>query len=148
MAVCKKCGKDSKFEMDENSVTRLMASLAAMEIRYYFAGKNDKKNAEASLKLLLEIIADAYPSKKKQETTSYTLPVMFGPKNERHDDGHHDEVYTVKEFLNACECHALIDYDGYGHPVKNKMADKSVYIMPSNTSLIPKDATHIVWYNR
>ena len=56
-----------KFEMDDDSVTRLMASLAAMEIRDYFAGKGNKKNAEASLKLLLEIIADAYPSKKKHE---------------------------------------------------------------------------------
>lgn len=64
---------NSKFEMDENSVTRLMASLAAMEIRDYFAGKNDKKNAEASLKLLLQIIADAYPSKKKQESVEVWL---------------------------------------------------------------------------
>src|SRR5271157_5690276 len=57
----------TKFEMDDNSVTKLMASLAAMEIRDYFAGKGSKKNAEASLKLLLEIIADAHPSKKKED---------------------------------------------------------------------------------
>lgn len=81
---------------------------------------------------------------------SYSSPVKFsstnnygcGPSDE-------DDVYTVKEFLAYVESGAFIDYDGYGHPVLDKMADREVYIFPS-TALknIPKDATHIVWYNR
>jgi hypothetical protein len=80
---------------------------------------------------------------------NYIEPVTFsttgnygcGPKNE-------DDVYTVEEFKEIVELGAFIDYDGYGHPVKNKLADISIIIKPSNLSLIPSDATHIIWYNR
>lgn len=79
----------------------------------------------------------------------YTLSVKFtstgnygsGPEDE-------DDVYTVEEFLNICKDGMFIDYDGFGSPVKDKLADKSIFIKPSQLSLIPKDATHIVWYNR
>lgn len=65
-----------------------------------------------------------------------------GPDNE-------DDVYTVKEFLALCESGSFIDYDGYGYPVKDNMADHSIIIMPSNAGeTIPSDATHIVWFNR
>ena len=59
-----------------------------------------------------------------------------------------DEVYTVDEFKKAVECNVLIDYDGYGYPVKNKLADPSIIILPSKIDQIPEDATHIVWFNR
>lgn len=59
-----------------------------------------------------------------------------------------DDVYTVKEFIEACDGGSFIDDDGYGHPVKDSMEDISVVIYPSELLLIPKDATHIVWYNR
>lgn len=70
----------------------------------------------------------------------YIDPVKFtttdrygcGPRDE-------DDVYTVAEF---------IDYDGFGYPVKDKLADPYIEIKPSKRKLIPKDATHIVWYNR
>ena len=80
---------------------------------------------------------------------AYNKPVNFtatgkygcGPKNE-------DDVYTVKEFLQMCEKGSFIDYDGFGHPVKDNMADGGVCIKPSRVEMIPKDATHIVWFNR
>jgi hypothetical protein len=80
---------------------------------------------------------------------AYTKPVKFsstgnygcGPEDE-------DDVYTVKEFLKHVKCHAFIDYDGYGHPVKDGKCDPSIDILPSKVDEIPKDATHIVWYNR
>lgn len=59
-----------------------------------------------------------------------------------------DDVYTVKEFNEFCECGAFIDYDGFGHPVKDSLADYSIDIFPSSLEDIPEDATHIIWFNR
>jgi hypothetical protein len=81
---------------------------------------------------------------------AYDEPVKFsgtdhygcGPKGE-------DDVYTTVEFLEHCNDGGFIDYDGFGYPVKDKLADTSVFIKPSSAKdTIPKDATHIVWYNR
>jgi hypothetical protein len=80
---------------------------------------------------------------------AYDEPVKFtktnqygcGPEGE-------DDVYTVEEFKLCVKTQAFIDYDGFGHPVKDKMADGSIEIKPSKVDQIPKDATHIVWYNR
>lgn len=59
-----------------------------------------------------------------------------------------DDVYTIKEFKELCDSGAFIDYDGWGYPVKDSMADNSIVIVPSALLCIPSDATHIVWYNR
>ena len=80
---------------------------------------------------------------------SYTEKVNFtktgqygcGPDNE-------DDVYTVEEFKAYCENGSFIDYDGYGHPVKDKLADESINIKPSKLENIPENATHIIWFNR
>jgi len=80
----------------------------------------------------------------------YNEPVKFSKTN-MYGNGPEDEddVYTVKEFLEHCECDSFIDYDGFGYPVKDNLADESILIKPSTASAtIPKDATHIVWYNR
>ena len=79
----------------------------------------------------------------------YDLKVRFtktaqygcGPASE-------DDVYTVEEFRQYCENGMFIDYDGFGHPVKDKKADTSICIVPSKLKRIPADATHIVWFNR
>ncbi len=80
---------------------------------------------------------------------AYTEKVNFtstgrygcGPDNE-------DDVYTIAEFIDLCECHAFIDYDGHGNPVKDNKADPSFIVRPSEWDKIPTDATHIVWFNR
>lgn len=59
-----------------------------------------------------------------------------------------DDVYTVEEFIGCVKCGAFIDYDGFGYPVKDKLADTTIEIKPSKLYRIPEDATHIVWYNR
>ncbi len=87
--------------------------------------------------------------KRKLAVSNYTEPVTFtatgrcgcSPVGE-------DDVYTIKEFKELCESNALIDYDGFGEPVKDNKADNSIAIKPSNLDNIPDDATHIVWYNR
>lgn len=59
-----------------------------------------------------------------------------------------DDVYTIAEFRELCEGGTFIDYDGFGYPVRDRMADSDVLIKPSYLEAIPADATHIVWYNR
>ena len=80
---------------------------------------------------------------------SYTKPVRFtktnqygcGPEGE-------DDVYTVEEFRARVKDGSFIDYDGIGKPVKDGLADIETWVKPSKLEDIPKDATHIVWYNR
>ena len=80
----------------------------------------------------------------------YTKPVKFSVTNTYGNSPEgEDDVYTIKEFLAHCDDGSFIDYDGYGHPVKDKFYDEAIWISPSNArKTIPKDATHIVWYNR
>ena len=59
-----------------------------------------------------------------------------------------DCVIIIEEFIAQVKMGAFIDYDGFGYPVKDKLADESIVIKPSRIDQIPKDATHIVWYNR
>ncbi len=57
------------------------------------------------------------------------------------------DMITVREFIDCCKSNSFIDYDGFGHPAKgDKMMRK--YIWPSKLSEIPKDATHIIWFNK
>jgi hypothetical protein len=77
----------------------------------------------------------------------YCIPVKFSTTN-NYGTSSEDDVYTIKEFENRCETEAFIDYDGFGHPVKDKKSDNSILIKPSRLEEIPKDATHIVWFNR
>lgn len=80
----------------------------------------------------------------------YDTKVKFSATN-RYGCGPDDEddVYTVEEFLSHCRNYSFIDYDGYGSPVKDGMADHSIIIKPSRAKeKIPADATHIVWFNR
>lgn len=57
------------------------------------------------------------------------------------------DLIPVFEFIEACNNSGFIDYDGSGHPVKNnKMSD--IIVKPSRYNEIPKDATHIMWFNK
>lgn len=58
------------------------------------------------------------------------------------------ELLTVLEFRESCEHGYFIDYDGSGHPVKDGKMARKVTILPSKLDEIPKDATHIMWFNR
>jgi len=57
------------------------------------------------------------------------------------------ELLTVKEFVSSCSCGVFTDYDGYGHPVKDKKVCRDIVVIPSMLGNIPVDATHIIWYN-
>ena len=58
------------------------------------------------------------------------------------------DLLTIEDFIESCESRLFIDYDGFGYPVKGGLADESRVIKPSRRESIPKDATHIIWYNR
>lgn len=57
------------------------------------------------------------------------------------------DLMTVDEFRGSVACGGLIDYDGYGCPVKDGR-EANINIYPSYQHLIPLDATHIMWFNR
>jgi len=58
------------------------------------------------------------------------------------------DLLTVQDFLETCEGGGFIDYDGIGHPVKAMKMMESFDVKPSKRKEIPKDATHIMWFNR
>lgn len=78
----------------------------------------------------------------------YTKKVTFIDTNQ-YGCGPDDDVYTVEEFRGQIETFGFIDYDGFGYPVKNSLADQSITVKPSTFEEdLPGDATHIIWFNR
>jgi hypothetical protein len=74
------------------------------------------------------------------ETAKYIRPLLTWER---------DCIMSVQEFRDAVKQGAFVDYDGFGHPMKDDKTDGSVYIYPSDhLDTIPDDATHIVWYNK
>jgi hypothetical protein len=59
-----------------------------------------------------------------------------------------DEIMKIDDFISCCRDGFFTDYDGFGYPVKGTLANRHMRIYPSNLSIIPSDATHIVWYNK
>ncbi len=63
-------------------------------------------------------------------------------------------IFTVKEFDELCKNGTFINYDGFCFPMKNNLIDKSrdhkhgPWYYPFERHLLPKDCTHIIWYNR
>ena len=64
------------------------------------------------------------------------------------------DLMPVAEWLETCENGNFIDYDGYGYPVQLDadgfpLMDDLIRLFPSERHLtLPKDATHILWFNR
>ena len=80
---------------------------------------------------------------------TYTEKVRFTKTNQYGcGPDKEDDVYTVDEFKACVASSAFVDSDGFGHPVKDSLSDPSIDIRPSRLKYIPKDATHIVWYNK
>jgi hypothetical protein len=83
------------------------------------------------------------PQYKEPVKFSVTNTYGCGPEDE-------DDVYTIAEWLEHVRDGSFIDYDGYGHLVKDGKADPQ-WIRPSmveDETFNPFDATHIVWLNR
>ena len=98
---------------------------------------------------IIRLIEDMTPRKRERKKTRYTIPVTFSSTNNYGKTlDTEDDVYTIEEFLKQVKEGAFIDSDGYGHPVKDNLADKTIDIYPSTVDEIPKDATHVIWYNK
>jgi len=72
---------------------------------------------------------------------NYTEPLPTGSQA-------NGDLYEVGPFIASCRDHGLIDYDGYGHPVKDLKIDRDIDVYPSRWRDIPDDATHVIWFNR
>ena len=58
------------------------------------------------------------------------------------------DVFTIAEFTGMCTVGALNDYDGCGAAAKDGKVCESITVYPSMLDEIPKDATHVVWFNK
>jgi len=62
-----------------------------------------------------------------------------------YDYGH---VMAAEDFRNSCAVGAFIDYDGHGYYVINDTVYTHLTVRPSRVGRIPKEATHVVWFNK
>jgi hypothetical protein len=66
------------------------------------------------------------------------------------DDHYFEEYgseYTVAQFRQHVAAEQWTDASGYGHPMKERVMDRNYFVKPSRVDEIPKDATHIMWYD-
>jgi hypothetical protein len=58
------------------------------------------------------------------------------------------DVMTVENFIKCCEIGGFIDSDGEGFPIKDGKVAHDCFVKPSRRALLPKDATHVIWFNK
>ena len=60
-----------------------------------------------------------------------------------------DHVMSLEDFIEHCEDGMFIDYDGFGHYVKDgKMSNIDIYPSDVEHNSIRKDFDTIVWFNK
>ena len=60
-----------------------------------------------------------------------------------------DHVMSLEEFIETCNDGCFIDYDGFGHYVRNgKMSNIDIYPSDVEHKSIRKDFDTIVWFNK
>jgi hypothetical protein len=57
-------------------------------------------------------------------------------------------LIPVSQFISESREGVYTDHDGFGHPVKNELMDSNIRILPSDLHLVPRDATHILWFKK
>ena len=64
-------------------------------------------------------------------------------------DWEKDCIMTVEDFKENVSSGLFIDYDGHAHPIINEVILGNVWIYPrDHKKTLPKEATHVAWYNR
>lgn len=58
------------------------------------------------------------------------------------------DLMTVREFIENVYNGLFVDGDGFGNPVRNGLVNNLCEIPPSRLDKIPKNATHIIWFNK
>lgn len=60
----------------------------------------------------------------------------------------HGELFTFKEFIDACRSGAFIDTDGSGlYATEDKASDIAIYPSDVLSGEVRSDFTHVVWFN-
>jgi len=102
-----------------------------------------QRNLSEALRYLTDLAED------QPRDPNYTRPVNFtSTNNYGSGPAGEDDVYTVEEFRARCAGGSFNDHDGYGYPVKNKMANINVFVYPSQIAKITDDVTHDIWLNK
>lgn len=73
----------------------------------------------------------------------YIKPIKYEPLP------NYGDIMTLESFINAIECGAFIDYDGFGEYISaNKLT--GILVKPSDLKYnkIRKEFNHIIWFNR
>jgi len=58
------------------------------------------------------------------------------------------DLMTRKEYVDCCKVGGFVDDDGYGYAVKRGKMAPSIVLSPSKVDEMPKEITHVVWFNR
>lgn len=62
---------------------------------------------------------------------------------------YYGDLITLKEFREHCKAGMFIDYDGFGYlATQSGMSDMVIRPSYLGKIVIPKWATHVVWFNR
>lgn len=57
-------------------------------------------------------------------------------------------IFTVEQWKQDVEQGLLVDYDGWGYPVKGDRVAKLKAFHPTEAAMLPADATHVLWFSR
>jgi len=92
------------FDIGENGVTRLMAALAAQEVRDVLEGKGDVELAKKSLQLLLEIIAGAVPNVPTSDAKELAKPAHNNARDATAEQTRCDTCYYMVHEIDPLPC--------------------------------------------
>ena len=84
------------------------------------------------------------------ELTKLTKQRKLLVEPEYDDVPDYGDVMSITDFLECVECGGFIDYDGFGHYVKDNKEVCNIDVKPSDVKAgtIRKDFDTIVWFNR
>ncbi|QGH74950.1 hypothetical protein MAL1_00204 [Bacteriophage DSS3_MAL1] len=135
------------------------------EMERVYADKSSKFPAmfppdESQKKAWMEFVYDSFHAHARAKAGE---PLDTVPYDRDLPD--YGDLMTVEEWVGCCEEGGFIDYDGSGHPVRAQRVEwkegmdpsgfptiqfhmSGMHISPSTRHLLPKDATHVMWFNR
>lgn len=58
------------------------------------------------------------------------------------------DTFTMDEFIECCESHSFVDYDGYGYYSDGKLMYGLVRPSDVIKGKINKSYSHVVWFNK
>jgi len=135
----------NKIKKDMNELEKLEEEIDIWEKRY--EEKENKWDWTSDAKTFEEYKHFLQPEiSKLSELKRKLRMIMPYELSELPDFG---DVMTLKHFIGCCKAGGFIDYDGYGHYVKDGK-ETDILIFPSDVkhNSIRKDFDTIIWYNR